>query len=171
MILKQFLGLSHKLRPTVISSRMEKRKALLTENADQKKRLPDNLQKKLDETFLNMQLYEKALKLFEHDQSTSELTSQVSAETDPVSFCQKLCHYFISRLLWLLPHPLSLSEAYHLLIVFFHLLQFYHKAIQAPGRVISVSISQLKDKRDESADKVLTDYQAATVTLSAIISW
>ncbi|XP_072052762.1 E3 UFM1-protein ligase 1 homolog isoform X4 [Arachis hypogaea] len=97
MILKQFLGLSHKLRPTVISSRMEKRKALLTENADQKKRLPDNLQKKLDETFLNMQLYEKALKLFEHDQSTS----------------------------------------------------FYHKAIQAPGRVISVSISQLKDKRDE----------------------
>ncbi|XP_072052761.1 E3 UFM1-protein ligase 1 homolog isoform X3 [Arachis hypogaea] len=109
MILKQFLGLSHKLRPTVISSRMEKRKALLTENADQKKRLPDNLQKKLDETFLNMQLYEKALKLFEHDQSTSELTSQVSAETDP----------------------------------------FYHKAIQAPGRVISVSISQLKDKRDE----------------------
>ncbi|XP_072052758.1 uncharacterized protein [Arachis hypogaea] len=131
MILKQFLGLSHKLRPTVISSRMEKRKALLTENADQKKRLPDNLQKKLDETFLNMQLYEKALKLFEHDQSTS------------------LCHYFISRLLWLLPHPFSLSEAYHLLIVFFHLLQFYHKAIQAPGRVISVSISQLKDKRDE----------------------
>ncbi|QHO08038.1 uncharacterized protein DS421_14g468990 [Arachis hypogaea] len=123
MILKQFLGLSHKLRPTVISSRMEKRKALLTENADQKKRLPDNLQKKLDETFLNMQLYEKALKLFEHDQSTSELTSQVSAETDPVSFCQKLCHYFISS--------------------------FTIKLFQAPGRVISVSISQLKDKRDE----------------------
>ncbi|QHO00783.1 cullin-like protein 3 [Arachis ipaensis] len=50
---------------------MEKRKALLTENADKMKRLLDNLQRKLDESFLNMQLYEIALELFEHDQSTS----------------------------------------------------------------------------------------------------
>ncbi|XP_057750893.1 E3 UFM1-protein ligase 1 homolog [Arachis stenosperma] len=249
--------LANKLRPTIISSWMEKRKALLTENADRMKRLLDNLQKKLDESFLNMQLYEKALELFEDDQSTSvvlhrhllrtvaapmvdmllhdldehnklkngvevqeapssesisvspgdrvaisksfprplankalavvealegknvevfmdafravteesalplkrldkklertllhsyrkELTSQVSAETDPVS---------------LLPKVVSLLY-----------IQVYHKALQAPGRAISVAISQLKDKLDESAHKVLTDYQAATVTLLALLS-
>ncbi|MED6147155.1 hypothetical protein PIB30_041407 [Stylosanthes scabra] len=249
--------LANKLRPTIISSWMEKRKALLTQNADRMKRLLDNLQKKLDESFLNMQLYEKALELFEDDQSTSvvlhrhllravatpmvdmllhdlgehnklksgvdvqespssesislspgdrvaisksfpkplsnkalvvvealegksvevfmdafrtvaeesalplkrldkklertllhsyrkELTSQVSAETDPVS---------------LLPKVVSLLY-----------IQVYHKALQAPGRAISVAISHLKDKLDESAQKILTDYQAATVTLLALLS-
>ncbi|RDX74428.1 E3 UFM1-protein ligase 1-like protein [Mucuna pruriens] len=249
--------LANQLRPTIISSWMERKKALLTNNAERMKHLLDNLQKKLDESFLNMQLYEKALELFEDDQSTSvvlhrhllrtvaapmvdmllynldehnklkngldvqeapnsesvslspgdrtaisksfpgalankalavvealegksveifmaafrmvteesglplkkldkklertllhsyrkELTSQVSAETDPVS---------------LLPKVVSLLY-----------IQVYHKALQAPGRAISVAISHLKDKLDESACKILTDYQTATVTLLALLA-
>ncbi|CAI8608903.1 unnamed protein product [Vicia faba] len=244
--------LDNKLRPTIINTWMEKRKALFKDNAERMKQLLDNLQKKLDESFLNMQLYEKALELFEDDQSTSvvlhrhllrtvaapmvdmllhdldeqnklkngvevqespnsesisfspgdraaisksfpgalsnkalavvealegkrvetfmssfravteesglplkkldkklertllhsyrkELTSQVSAETDPVS---------------LLPKVVSLLYV-----------QVYHKALQAPGRAISVAISQLTDKLDETACKIIADYQAAAVTL------
>jgi len=41
--------LANQLRPTIISSWMEKKKSLLTNNADRIKRLLDNLQKKLDE--------------------------------------------------------------------------------------------------------------------------
>ncbi|OIW05777.1 hypothetical protein TanjilG_23563 [Lupinus angustifolius] len=249
--------LANQLRPTIISSWMEKKKALLTQNAERTRHLLDNLQKKLDESFLNTQLYEKALELFEDDQSTSvvlhrhllrtvaapmvdmlllkldehnklksgldvqedpnsepvslnpgdrvaisrnfpgtlskkalavaealegkrvdiftdafrmlteesglplkkldkklertllhsyrkELTSQVSDETDPVS---------------LLPKVVSLLY-----------IQVHHKALQAPGRAISVAISRLKDKLDESAYKILTDYQTATVTLLALLS-
>ncbi|CAI8616609.1 unnamed protein product [Vicia faba] len=244
--------LANKLRPTIINTWMEKRKALFKDNAERMKQLLNNLQKKLDESFLNMQLYEKALELFEDDQSTSvvlhrhllrtvaapmvdmllhdldeqnklkngvevqespnsesisfspgdraaisksfpgalsnkalavvealegkrvetfmssfravteesglplkkldkklertllhsyrkELTSQVSAETDPVS---------------LLPKVVSLLYV-----------QVYHKALQAPGRAISVAISQLTDKLDETACKIIVDYQAAAVTL------
>ncbi|CAL5211350.1 unnamed protein product [Lathyrus oleraceus] len=244
--------LANKLRPTIINTWTEKRKALFKDNAERMKQLLDNLQKKLDESFLNMQLYEKALELFEDDQSTSvvlhrhllrtvaapmvdmllhdldehnklkngvevqespnsesisfspgdraaisksfpgalankalavvealegkrvetfmssfravteesglplkkldkklertllhsyrkELTSQVSAETDPVS---------------LLPKVVSLLYV-----------QVHHKALQAPGRAISVAISQLADKLDETACKILADYQAAAVTL------
>ncbi|CAK8575966.1 unnamed protein product [Lathyrus sativus] len=244
--------LANKLRPTIINTWAEKRKALFKDNAERMKQLLDNLQKKLDESFLNMQLYEKALELFEDDQSTSvvlhrhllrtvaapmvdmllhdldehnklkngvevqespnsesitfspgdraaisksfpgalankalavvealegkrvetfmssfravteesglplkkldkklertllhsyrkELTSQVSDETDPVS---------------LLPKVVSLLYV-----------QVHHKALQAPGRAISVAISQLTDKLDETACKILADYQAAAVTL------
>ncbi|KAJ1431948.1 E3 UFM1-protein ligase 1 [Sesbania bispinosa] len=212
--------LANQLRPTIISSWMEKKKALLADNAERMKHLLDNLQKKLDESFLNMQLYEKALELFEDDQSTSvvlhrhllrtvaapmvdmllhnldmynklksgldmqeapnsesvsfspgdraaisksfpgalankafsvvealegkELTSQVSGETDPVS---------------LLPKVVSLLY-----------IQVHHKALQAPGRAISVAISLLKDKLDEPAYKILTDYQTATWTLLKLLS-
>ncbi|KAL2328687.1 hypothetical protein Fmac_022114 [Flemingia macrophylla] len=249
--------LANQLRPTIISSWMEKKKALLTNNAERMKRLLDNLQKKLDESFLNMQLYEKALELFEDDQSTfvvlhrhllrsvaapmvdillrnldehnklknglevqeasnsesvslspgdrtsicksfpgslankalavvealegksveifmaafrmvteesglplknldkklertllhsyrKELTSQVSAETDPVSLLAK-----VVSLLYI---------------------QVYHKALQAPGRAISAAISHLKDKLDESAYKILIDYQTATVTLLTLLA-
>lgn len=249
--------LANKLRPTIIGTWMEKKKALFKDNAERMKQLLDSLQKKLDESFLNMQLYEKALELFEDDQSTSvvlhrhllrtvaapmvdmllhdldehnklkngvdvqespksesisfgpgeraaisksfpralankalavvealegksvetfmsafrsvteesglplkkldkklertilhsyrkELTSQVSAETDPVS---------------LLPKVVSLLYV-----------QVYHKALQAPGRAISVAISHLQDKLDESACKTLADYQTATVTLLALLS-
>lgn len=249
--------LANKLRPTIIGTWMEKKKALFKDNAERMKQLLDSLQKKLDESFLNMQLYEKALELFEDDQSTSvvlhrhllrtvaapmvdmllhdldehnklkngvdlqespksesisfgpgeraaisksfpgalankalavvealegksvetfmsafrsvteesglplkkldkklertilhsyrkELTSQVSAETDPVS---------------LLPKVVSLLYV-----------QVHHKALQAPGRAISVAISHLQDKLDESACKTLADYQTATVTLLSLLS-
>lgn len=248
--------LANYLRPKLVNFWKQRRKALFTENAVKMKNLLDNLQKKLDESFLNMQLYEKALDLFEDDQSTSvilhrhllrttaaaiadtlihnldmhnkikngvevepqtsdsvslspgertamaksfpgslsnmalataealegkqvetfmtalraiaeesglilrkldkklertllhsyrkDLTSQVSAESDPVS---------------LLPKVVSLLY-----------IQLYHKALQAPGRAISVAITRLKDKLAESAYKILTDYQAATVTLLSLIS-
>ncbi|XP_009358296.2 LOW QUALITY PROTEIN: E3 UFM1-protein ligase 1 homolog [Pyrus x bretschneideri] len=249
--------LAHYLRPKLINSWKERRKALFTENAERMRNLLDNLQKKLDESFLNMQLYEKALDLFEDDQSTSvifhrhllrttattiadmllqnldmhnklkngvevaepqitesislnagertsiaknfpgslsskalavvealegkrvetfmtalrditeesglllrkldkklertllhsyqkDLVSQVSAETDPVP---------------LLPKVVSLIYV-----------QVHHKALQAPGRAIAVAVSRLKDKLDDSAFKILTDYQTATVALLTLIS-
>ncbi|XP_022151600.1 E3 UFM1-protein ligase 1 homolog [Momordica charantia] len=245
------------IRPMLNNSWRERRKALFTENAEKMKRVLDSTQQKLDETFLNLQLYEKALDLFEDDQSISvilhrhllrtsaapivdllfhnldlhnklkngievaelqnsesvslntgerttlakslpgtlsnkaltvaealegkrvetfvsalgdlveesgmvfkkldkklertllhsyrkELTSQVSAEMDPIA---------------LLPKVVSLLY-----------LQIHHKALQAPGRAISVAISRLKDKLDDSAYKILTDYQSATVTLLSLIS-
>ncbi|KAJ0020042.1 hypothetical protein Pint_32299 [Pistacia integerrima] len=249
--------LANHMRPMLISRLKERRKALFTENAERMKRLHDNLQKRLDECFLNMQLYEKALDLFEDDQSTSvilhrhllrttaaaivdtlflnldmhnklkngieveeskhsesvslssgertalaksfpgslskkaldvleslegkqvetftsafreiaeesglplkkldkklertllhsyrkDLTSQVSTESDPIS---------------LLPKVVSLLY-----------IQVYNKALQAPGRAISVAVSRLKDKLDDSAYRILTDYQSATVTLLALMS-
>ncbi|KAG4198629.1 hypothetical protein ERO13_A05G098800v2 [Gossypium hirsutum] len=245
------------LRPMLANYLKERRKALFTENVEKMKILLDNLQRKLDESFLNMQLYEKALDLFEDDQSTSvtlhrhllrtvatwiadmlfhnldlhnklkngtqvedsqnsesislspgertaiakslpesqskralavvealegkrmetfmpalrdlaeesglflkkldkklertllhsyrkDLTSQVSAETDPVS---------------LLPKVVSLLY-----------IQVHSRALQAPGRAISVAVTRLKDKLDDSAYKILTDFQTAAVTLLALIS-
>ncbi|KAK4440819.1 E3 UFM1-protein ligase 1 [Sesamum alatum] len=249
--------LANHLRPMLLNSWMERRKAAFTENAQKMKRVFDNLQRKLDEGFLNIQLYEKALDLFEDDQSTAvllhkhllrtaatpivdallvnldihnklrngiqveesqnpesasmssadrislakgmpgplsvkavglvetlegkrvesfmsavrefaeesglmlkkldkklertllhsyrkDLTSQVSAETDPVS---------------LLPKVVSLLYV-----------QVHGKALQAPGRAISVAIAKLKDKLDDTAFKTLADYQSAAVTLLSLIS-
>ncbi|KAL6566642.1 hypothetical protein OROMI_015046 [Orobanche minor] len=249
--------LANYLRPMLLNSWMERRKAAFTETAQKMKRVLDDLQRKLDEAFLNIQLYEKALELFEDDQSTAvllhkhllrtaakpivdivlanmdvynklkngiqleesqnpettlmssadritlarglpgsfsakavalveslegkrvelfitavrelaeesglilkkldrklertllhsyrkELTSQVSAETDPVS---------------LLPKVVSLLYV-----------QIHGKALQAPGRAISVAISRLKDKLDDIAFKTLSDYQSAAVTLLSLIS-
>ncbi|WJZ88804.1 hypothetical protein VitviT2T_008073 [Vitis vinifera] len=245
------------LRPMLLNSWKERRRALFTENAERMKRVLDNLQKKLDESFLNMQLYVKALDLFEDDQSTSvilhkhllrttaasivdmvllnldvhnklkngieveesqnsesisvtsgerialakslpgslsaralalvealegkrveifmtsldemaedsglllkkldkklertllhsyrkDLTSQVSAESDPVS---------------LLPKVVSLLYV-----------QIHNRALQAPGRAISIAVSRLKDKLDDSAYNILMDYHTATVTLLALMS-
>jgi hypothetical protein len=41
--------LANKLRPTIINTWMEKKKALFKDNAERMKQLLDNLQKKLDE--------------------------------------------------------------------------------------------------------------------------
>ncbi|KAK4492027.1 hypothetical protein RD792_002817 [Penstemon davidsonii] len=245
------------LRPMLLNSWMQRRKTAFSQNSQKMKQVLDNLQRKLDEAFLNIQLYEKALDLFEDDQSTAvllhkhllrtaasqmvdtllvnldmhnklsqgiqveesqnseilslstadriatakglpgslskkavvlvetlegkrvesfisavrevaaesgldlkkldkklertllhsyrkELTSQVSAETDPVS---------------LLPKVVSLLYV-----------QVHGKALQAPGRAISVAVSRLKDKLDDSAVKTLSDYQSAAVTLLSLIS-
>ncbi|KAK3410048.1 hypothetical protein EUGRSUZ_J02099 [Eucalyptus grandis] len=250
-------SLANHLRPMLINSWKEKRKAVFTENAERMKRLLDDLQKKIDEALLNIQLYEKALDLFEDDPSTSvvlhrhllrttaasivdtlfvdldaynklktgaetenpensqcvsfssaertalaktfpgslskkalavvdalegksveifmtaltdfaeesglvvkkldkklerallhsyrkDLTSQVSTEEDPIS---------------LLPKVVSLLY-----------IQVHGKALQAPGRAISIAITRLKDKLQDSAYKILTDYQATTVTLLSLIS-
>ncbi|XP_058099005.1 E3 UFM1-protein ligase 1 homolog [Magnolia sinica] len=250
-------ALAAHLRPMLLTSWKERRNALFMENSERRRHLLDNLQKKLDESFLDLQLYEKALDLFEDDPSTSvnlqkhllrttatsimdmlllnldmdnkmkngieveesqnlepaslsagdrtsiakslpgslsakavaavealegkrldtflnalravaeesglllkkldkklertllhsyrkDLTTQVSSETDPVA---------------LLPKVVSLLY-----------LQVYNKALQAPGRAISVAISRLKNKMEDSAHKVLLDYHTATVTLLALLS-
>lgn len=250
-------SLAQHLRPMLLHSWQERRKAVFTDNAQRMKHLLDNLQKKLDESSLNMQLYEKALDLFEDDPSTSvllhrhllrstatpmvdilllnldmhnklkngveveesqnpesvsfssaerlalakslpgslsvkafaliealegkrvdnflaslremaeesgislkkldkklertllhsyrkELVSQVAAETDPVS---------------LLPKVVSLFY-----------IQVHSRALQAPGRAISVAVGRLKDKLDQSAHKILVDYHSATVSLLALVS-
>uniref|UniRef100_A0A803LCQ9 E3 UFM1-protein ligase 1 homolog n=1 Tax=Chenopodium quinoa TaxID=63459 RepID=A0A803LCQ9_CHEQI len=56
--------LANQLRPMLVTSWNERRRAMLAENSDRMKRVLDNLQKKLDE------IYEKALDLFEDDQAT-----------------------------------------------------------------------------------------------------
>lgn len=249
--------LASHLRPMLLNAWNERKKAALTDNSQKIKRLLDNLQKKFDESSLDMQLYEKGLDLFDDNPSTSvllhrhllrttaapmvdmlltnldmlnklkngvdvqdmenqesvslssgdrialakkfdgplsvkanaliealegkrveaymtalrafadecgltvkkldkklertllhsyrkDLSAQVSAETDPVT---------------ILPKVVSLLY-----------IQFYARALQAPGRTISVAISKLKDKLDESAYKTLEEYHAATVTLLALIS-
>ncbi|KAM1205584.1 hypothetical protein ACFX2I_006385 [Malus domestica] len=84
--------LAHYLRPKLINSWKERRKALFTENAERMKNLLDNLQKKLDESFLNMQLYEKALDLFEDDQSTSVIFHRHLLRTTATTIADILLH-------------------------------------------------------------------------------
>ncbi|KAI4322188.1 hypothetical protein L6164_021905 [Bauhinia variegata] len=249
--------LANHLRPTLIRFWMERKKALFAENSERMKRLLDNLQRKLDESFLNMQLYEKALELFEEDQSTSvvlhrHLLRTVAAsmvdmllynldihnklnnglevgETpysesvslspgDRTAICKSLPGVLAKKALSVvealegkrvetfvtaflaateesglalkkldkkLERTLLHSYRKELVsqvsdeadpvlllpkVVSLLYVQVHHKALQAPGRAISVAISQLKDKLDESAYKILTDYQAATVTLLAQLS-
>ncbi|KAF3633355.1 E3 UFM1-protein ligase 1 -like protein [Capsicum annuum] len=85
-----FLPLARHLRPLLVNSWKERRKAAFTENTQKIKKLLDNLQKKLDESFLNMQLYEKALDLFEDDQSTSTLLHKHLLRTTGTSMVDTL---------------------------------------------------------------------------------
>ncbi|KAJ0248324.1 E3 UFM1-protein ligase 1 [Hirschfeldia incana] len=80
------------MRPMLINSLKERRKKIFTENADRMKRLVDDLQKKLDESFLNMQLYEKALELFEDDQSTSVVLHRHLLRTTAATIADTLIH-------------------------------------------------------------------------------
>ncbi|KAG7036910.1 E3 UFM1-protein ligase 1-like protein [Cucurbita argyrosperma subsp. argyrosperma] len=102
----------------------------LEDLAEESGMIVKKLDKKLERTLLHS--YRK------------DLTSQVSAEMDPIA---------------LLPKVVSLLY-----------IQIHHKALQAPGRAISFAISRLKDKLDDSAWKILSDYQTATVTLLSLIS-
>ncbi|OEL20865.1 E3 UFM1-protein ligase 1-like protein [Dichanthelium oligosanthes] len=63
--------LSSHLRPMLVESWMKKRNTMLSGNAERRRRLLDNLQKQIDEAVLDMQLYEKALDVFEDDPATS----------------------------------------------------------------------------------------------------
>jgi len=55
----------------LVDSWMKKRNTMLSGNAERRRRLLDNLQKQIDEAVLDMQLYEKALDVFEDDPATS----------------------------------------------------------------------------------------------------
>ncbi|KAM5583840.1 hypothetical protein ABKV19_003626 [Rosa sericea] len=249
--------LANYVRPMLINSWKERRKALFTENAERMKHLLDNLQKKLDESFLNMQLYEKALDLFEDDPSTSvilhrhllrttattivdmlllnldmhnKLKNGVEVEDTQISESSSLNPGERTSIAKNFPGSLSkkalvvvealegkrvetfmtalrdIAEESGLLlkkldkklertllhsyqkdlasqvaaemdpvsvlakVVSLLYVQIHHKALQAPGRAIAVAVSRLKDKLDESAFKILTEYQTATVTLLALIS-
>ncbi|KAJ1261325.1 hypothetical protein BS78_09G020700 [Paspalum vaginatum] len=65
--------LSSHLRPMLVDSWMKKRNTMLSGNAERRRRLLDNLQKQIDEAVLDMQLYEKALDVFEDDPATSSI--------------------------------------------------------------------------------------------------
>uniref|UniRef100_A0A3Q7J1S5 E3 UFM1-protein ligase 1 homolog n=1 Tax=Solanum lycopersicum TaxID=4081 RepID=A0A3Q7J1S5_SOLLC len=84
------LPLAKHLRPLLVNSWKERKKAAFTENTQKIKKLLDNLQKKLDESFLNMQLYEKALDLFEDEPSTSVLLHKHLLRTTGTSIVDTL---------------------------------------------------------------------------------
>lgn len=245
------------LRPMLLTSWNEKRKAMLAENSDRMKRVLDNLQKKFDESYWNMQLYEKALDLFEDDQATSvvlhrhllrttgasitdvllfnldvynKLKNGIAVEesqnSEPVSLSPgernsiaKSLHGLLSVKAVALVESVegkrvdtfmtalaaaaeesglflkkldkksekTLVHSYRkdltsevsaetdsvaLLpkVVALLYLKVHNKALQAPGRVMSMAVSRLKDKLDESAYKTLMDYHSATVALLASAS-
>ncbi|KAF8666865.1 hypothetical protein HU200_053385 [Digitaria exilis] len=68
--------LSSHLRPMLVDSWMKKRNTMLSGNAERRRRLLDNLQKQIDEAVLDMQLYEKALDVFEDDPATSGILNK-----------------------------------------------------------------------------------------------
>ncbi|KAG6607225.1 E3 UFM1-protein ligase 1-like protein, partial [Cucurbita argyrosperma subsp. sororia] len=245
------------LRPMLNNSWRERRKALFSENAEKMKRLLDNTQQKLDESFLNLQLYGKALDLFEDDQSISVILHRHLLRTTAAPIVDMLFHNLdlhnklkngieVAELLNSEPVSLSTGERTTIAksfpgslsnkavtvaealegklmdtfidaledlaeesgmivkkldkklertllhsyrkdltsqvsaemdpiallpkVVSLLYIQIHHKALQAPGRAISFAISRLKDKLDDSAWKILSDYQTATVTLLSLIS-
>lgn len=249
--------LASHLRPMLLQKLKERQAAVFTQNSQRMKRVLDNLQRKVDESFLNMQLYEKALEMFEDDPAISVLlhkhllrttaTSMVdsllldldvhcklkngievseSEKTDSVTLSSgdrlalakcfpgklsvkaltlvesleaKRVETFMTALHALLEEsglilkkldkklertllhsyrkdltsqisaevdPVSLLPK----VVSLLYVQIHGKALQAPGRAISVVVSRLKDKLDSSAFKVLVDYQGATVALLALTS-
>uniref|UniRef100_A0A2P2K1N6 Uncharacterized protein MANES_04G029200 n=1 Tax=Rhizophora mucronata TaxID=61149 RepID=A0A2P2K1N6_RHIMU len=249
--------LANHLRPKLIDYLNERRKALFTENAEKMKRLLDYLQKKLDESYLNMQLYEKALDLFEDGESTSVVLHKHLLRTTATPIADMLLHNLdvhnklksgievdvspssepiiltsVERTALAKSFPGSLSKKAFAMVealegkiteVFMNSLrelaeesglmlkkldkklertllhsyrkdlsaqvyaesdpvallpkvvsllyiQVYNKALQAPGKAISMAISRLKDKLDDSAYKILTYYQTATVTLLSLVS-
>lgn len=249
--------LANHLRPMLINAWNERKKASLTDNAQKIKRVLDNLQKKLDESSLNMQLYEKGLDLFEDNPSTSVLlhkhllrttaapmvdmlllhldllnklkngidvqdfdnTESVSLSSgDRVALAKKFegplsvkanavvealegkrveaymttlrafadeCGLSVKKLDKKLDRSLLHSYRKDLStqvsaetdpvtilpkVVSLLYIQFFGRALQAPWRTISVAISKLKEKLDDSAYKTLEEYHGATVTLLTLIS-
>ncbi|XAR59030.1 hypothetical protein NMG60_11014646 [Bertholletia excelsa] len=249
--------LANHLRPMLLNSWNERRKMAFTENAQKMKHVLDNLQKKIDESFLNLQLYEKALDLFEDDQSTSVILHRHLLRTTATTMVDTLLHDLdlhnklkngvvteesqnpepVSHnsgdriaLVKSLPGPLAVKAvavietlegksvetfmtAFRALaeesgltlkkldkklertlvhsyrkdltsqvsaetdpvlllskVVSLLYIQVHNKALQAPGRAISVAVSRLKDKLGDSAYKTLMDYHGATVNLLQLMS-
>lgn len=82
--------LSSYLRPMLLDACTKRRNTLLLENAARRRQLVDNLQKQLDEAFLDIQLYEKALDIFEDDPSTSVILHKHLLKTMATSIVDKL---------------------------------------------------------------------------------
>ncbi|ONK62365.1 uncharacterized protein A4U43_C07F3130 [Asparagus officinalis] len=82
--------LSNHLRPMLLNSWKKKRNSVMLENSERRRRLLDNLQKQLDEGFLEFQLYEKALDLFEDDPSTSVVLHKHLLKTMAASIVDKV---------------------------------------------------------------------------------
>ncbi|XP_057782761.1 E3 UFM1-protein ligase 1 homolog [Salvia miltiorrhiza] len=249
--------LAHYLRPMLLNSWMERRKAAFTENAQQMKQLLDDLQRKLDEAFLNIQLYEKALDLFEDDPPNAVLLHKHLLRTAATPIVDTLLvsldkHNKLQNGLQLegsqIPEPVAMSYADRIAlakglpvslsdkaielvetlegklvesfisaarelieesglifkkldkklertllhsyrkdltsqvsaesdpvallakVVSLLYVQIHGKALQAPGRAISVAVARLKDKLDDLAFKTLSDYQKAAVTLLSLMS-
>ncbi|XP_047982149.1 E3 UFM1-protein ligase 1 homolog [Salvia hispanica] len=249
--------LAQHLRPMLLNSWMERRKAAFTENAQQMKQLLDDLQRKLDEAFLNIQLYEKALDLFEDDPQNAVLLHKHLLRTAATPIVDTLLvhldkHCKLKNGLQLegsqIPEPVAMSSADRISlanglprslsvkaielvetlegklvesfistarelieesglifkkldkklertllhsykkdltsqvaaesdpvsllakVVSLLYVQIHGKALQAPGRAISVAVARLKDKLDDSAFKTLQDYQRAAVTLLSLMS-
>ncbi|KAJ3676654.1 hypothetical protein LUZ60_004066 [Juncus effusus] len=82
--------LASHVRPMLIDSYNKRKKTILSENAEKRKRLLDNLQKYLDEAVLDLQMYEKALDLFEDDPSTSGILHKHLLKTMAAPIADKL---------------------------------------------------------------------------------
>ncbi|XP_076881803.1 E3 UFM1-protein ligase 1 homolog [Bidens hawaiensis] len=251
------VSLANHLRPMLVNAWNERKKAAFTDNTQKIKRVLDNLQKKLDESSLNIQLYEKGLDLFDDNPTTSVLlhrhvlkttaapmvdmllsnldllnklkngidvqdfdnTESISLNSgDRIALVKKLegplsvkgnavvealegkrveaymtalkafadeCGLTVKKLDKKLERTLLHAYRKDLSaqvsaeidpvtilpkVVSLLYIQFYGRALQAPGRAISVAISKLKDKLDDSAYKTLEEYHAATVTLLTLIS-
>ncbi|XP_042067993.1 E3 UFM1-protein ligase 1 homolog isoform X2 [Salvia splendens] len=223
--------LAHYLRPMLLNSWMERRKATFTENAQQMKQLHDDLQPMLDEAFLNIQLYEKALDLFEDDPPNAVLLHKHLLRTAATPIVDTLLVHLdkyekLKSGLQLegsqIPEPVVMSSADRIALAkglpgslsakalelvetlegklveaflsaarelteesglvfkkldkklertLLHSYKKIHgKALQAPGRAISVAVARLKDKLDDLAFKTLQDYQKAAVTLLSLMS-
>ncbi|KAJ8505791.1 hypothetical protein OPV22_006677 [Ensete ventricosum] len=82
--------MSSHLRPLLVNSWMKRRDTVMLENAEKRRKLFDNLQKQLDEVFLDLQLYEKALDIFEDDPSLSVILHKHLLRTMATPLVDKL---------------------------------------------------------------------------------
>ncbi|KAJ4788269.1 hypothetical protein LUZ62_039515 [Rhynchospora pubera] len=80
------------LRPMLLDYYKKRKNTLLSENAERRRRLLDSLQKHLDEAVLDLQMYEKALDLFEDDSSTSAILHKHLLKTMAAPIADKLLH-------------------------------------------------------------------------------
>lgn len=245
------------LRPMLVDSWKAKRNAIMAANAEKRRHVLDKLQQHLDEAYLNFQLFEKALELFEDDPSTSvilhrhllrttatEITDMIlltldfhrrlqdgidedaskdiefaplnsgqrislakslpgSMSTKAIKMVEalegKLVESFNTTLkeiaeesgLWLkkldkkiertLLHSYRKALASQIederdpvallpKVVALLYVQVHNKALQIPGRAISIAVSGLKDRIPETGYTTLMEYHSATVKLIALLS-
>ncbi|XP_020526681.1 E3 UFM1-protein ligase 1 homolog isoform X2 [Amborella trichopoda] len=80
------------LRPLLVTSWRQKRHTSIMVNAESRRRLLDSLQRKLDEAYLDFQLYEKGLELFEDDHTTSVVLHKHLLRTTATPIMDMLLH-------------------------------------------------------------------------------